>query len=84
MGVKHPQAEAFLQFAKTSVASVARGLAAPLRALEAVEASLAQSFDKGIATEQKIFAELMVSPESQALRHAFFAERAAGKVAGPQ
>jgi 3-hydroxyacyl-CoA dehydrogenase len=82
MAVKHPQAEAFLQFAKTSVASVARGLAAPLRALEAVEASLAQSFDKGIATEQKIFAELMVSPESQALRHAFFAERAAGKVAG--
>jgi 3-hydroxyacyl-CoA dehydrogenase len=82
MAVKHPQAEAFLQFAKTSVAAVARGLAAPLRALEAVEASLAQSFDKGIATEQKIFAELMVSPESQALRHAFFAERAAGKVAG--
>src|SRR5687768_2929545 len=82
MAVKHPQAEAFLQFAKASVASIARGLAAPLRALEAVEASSTQSFDKGIATEQKIFAELMVSPESQALRHAFFAERAAGKVAG--
>src|SRR5688572_25146587 len=82
MAVKHPQAEAFLQFAKASVASIARGLAAPLRALEAVEASSTQSFEKGIATERKIFAELMVSAESQALRHAFFAERAAGKVAG--
>ena len=60
----------------------ARGLAAPLRALEAVGAAVTQPFDAGIATEQKIFGELMVSAESQALRHAFFAERAAGKVAG--
>ena len=37
---KHPQAEAFLQFAKTSVASVSRGLAAPVRALEAVGAAV--------------------------------------------
>src|SRR5687767_1891966 len=82
MAVKHPQAEAFLQFAKTSVASVARGLAAPLRALEAVAASASQTFDAGIATERKIFSELMISDESKALRHAFFAERAASKVLG--
>ena len=79
---KHPQAEAFLQFAKTGVMSVSRGLAAPVRAVEAVGAAVTQKFDAGIATEQKIFAELMVSDESKALRHAFFAERAAGKVAG--
>jgi len=79
---KHPQAEAFLQFAKTGVASVSRGLAAPLKALEAVGASVSQKFDAGIATEQKVFAELMVSDESKALRHAFFAERAASKVDG--
>jgi len=79
--VKHPQAEAFLQFARTSVTAAARGFAAPLRALEAVGASLT-GYAAGIATEQKIFSELMVSPESQALRHAFFAERAAGKVPG--
>ena len=36
LSVKHPQAEAFLQFAKTSVAAVSRGLAAPGRALEVV------------------------------------------------
>jgi len=80
--VEHPQAEAFLQFARTSVAAVARGMAAPLRALEAVAASLEPSFAQGIAVEQKIFAELIASTESQALRHAFFAERAASKVPG--
>jgi 3-hydroxyacyl-CoA dehydrogenase len=79
---QHPQAAAFLQFAKTGVLAVSRGLAAPVRALEAVGAAVAQKFDAGIATEQKIFAELMASEESKALRHAFFAERAASKVAG--
>lgn len=80
--VTHPQGEAFLQFAKQGVAATARGLAAPLRALDAVGAALTQKFPAGIATEQKIFAELMVSEESKALRHAFFAERAAAKVIG--
>jgi 3-hydroxyacyl-CoA dehydrogenase len=80
--VKHPQAEAFLQFAKMNVAAVSRGLVAPTRALEAVGASVSQKFDAGIATEQKIFGELMISEESKALRHAFFAERAASKISG--
>ena len=80
--VTHPQAEAFVQFARQGVASVARGLAAPLRALDAIAASVSQKYDAGIATEQKIFGELMVSDESKALRHAFFAERAASKVRG--
>jgi 3-hydroxyacyl-CoA dehydrogenase len=82
LSVTHPQGEAFLQFAKTSVGAVARGLTAPLRAVEAVGASLTRSFDAGIATERKIFGELMASEESKALRHAFFAERAAAKVRG--
>jgi 3-hydroxyacyl-CoA dehydrogenase len=80
--VKHPQAEAFLQFAKTGVTAVSRGFAAPPRALEAVGAATTQPFDAGMATERRIFSELMVSEESQALRHAFFAERAASKVSG--
>ena len=80
LSVKHPQAEAFVQFAKTGVASVARGLAAPLRAVDAISATLTQKFDAGLATEQKIFGELMISEESKALRHAFFAERAASKI----
>jgi 3-hydroxyacyl-CoA dehydrogenase len=82
MQVKHPQGEAFLQFARTSVTAVSRGLAAPLRAIEAVGVSLTSSFTAGMATERKVFTELMASPESQSLRHAFFAERAASKVPG--
>ena len=82
LAVTHPQAEAFLQFARTSVNAVSRGLAAPGRALEAVAASVSQSFTDGIATERNIFSELMASPESQALQHAFFAERAASKIPG--
>ena len=80
--VAHAQAEAFIQFAKQGVATVARGLSAPLRALDAIAASVGQKFDAGIAIEQKIFTELMASEESRALRHAFFAERAASKVDG--
>jgi len=82
LAVTHPQAEAFLQFARSGINAAARGLAAPGRALEAVAASVSQSFTDGIATERKIFSELMASSESQALRHAFFAERAASKVPG--
>ena len=77
--MKHPQAEAFLQFAKQGVATVARGLSAPLRAIEAIAAATTQDYDAGVATEQKIFGELMASLESKAMRHAFFGERAASK-----
>src|SRR5687767_13582229 len=41
---KHAQGEAFLQFARTQVAAVARGLAAPGRAIDAVGAAVTQSF----------------------------------------
>ena len=36
---------------------------------------------KGCAYERQLFIELMQTPESRALRHAFFAERAAARVA---
>jgi 3-hydroxyacyl-CoA dehydrogenase len=36
----------------------------------------------GLALERRVFLELMETPESKGLRHAFFAERAAGKVEG--
>ena len=80
--VNHPQGAAFLQFARTAVTAAARGLTAPARALEAIGAALGGKYESGIVTEQKIFSELMVSEESRALRHAFFAERAAAKVDG--
>jgi 3-hydroxyacyl-CoA dehydrogenase len=54
-------------------------LPAPIRAVDAIEAGAA-SFDEGLALERGLFLELMHSQESRGLRHAFFAERAAGKV----
>jgi 3-hydroxyacyl-CoA dehydrogenase len=54
-------------------------LPAPLRAVDAIEAA-GGPFDEGLALERRAFLELMETPESKGLRHAFFAERAAGKV----
>ncbi|HET9449760.1 MAG TPA: 3-hydroxyacyl-CoA dehydrogenase NAD-binding domain-containing protein, partial [Aggregicoccus sp.] len=52
---------------------------APLRAVDAIEAA-AGPFAEGLALERRAFLELLESPESQGLRHAFLAERAASKL----
>ncbi len=56
-------------------------LPAPLRAVDASEAA-GKPFEEGLAFERRAFLELMETPESKGLRHAFFAERAAAKVDG--
>ncbi|MDQ3427724.1 MAG: enoyl-CoA hydratase-related protein, partial [Gemmatimonadota bacterium] len=56
-------------------------LPAPMRAVDAIEAA-AGPFDEGLAIERRAFLELMDTPESKGLRHAFFAERTAAKVDG--
>ncbi|TDX33251.1 3-hydroxyacyl-CoA dehydrogenase NAD-binding domain-containing protein [Rhodovulum visakhapatnamense] len=53
------------------------GEAAPLRALEAVRKATEASFDEAMAFERATFLALRDSPEAAALRHVFFAERAA-------
>ncbi len=58
------------------------GVAAPLRALEAIEATLTLPFPSGLKREREIFEECLYSAESKALVHVFFAERAASKVPG--
>jgi 3-hydroxyacyl-CoA dehydrogenase len=57
------------------------GFPATLRAVDAIEA-VSGPFEEGLAIERRFFQELMASPESKGLRHAFFSERAAGKVDG--
>jgi 3-hydroxyacyl-CoA dehydrogenase len=79
--VRHANAEGFLGFARASVEALAKYYPAPPACVEAVAASLGD-FDDGLAAERALFAKLILSPESAALRHAFFAERAAAKVAG--
>jgi len=73
-------AEAFFAAARVDVVKQARGLPAPLKCVAAVEAAATLPFDEGIARERGYFIELVQSPESKALRHAFFAERTAARI----
>jgi 3-hydroxyacyl-CoA dehydrogenase len=66
--------------ARSEVAKQARGLPAPLKCVDAVEAAVMRRFEDGQAFERGLFIELVQSNESKALRHAFFAERAAAKI----
>jgi len=65
---------------QAEVQSRKRGFEAPARCIEAVRAALTQPFAQGLAAESALFAELKASPQSRALRHAFFAEREAAKL----
>jgi 3-hydroxyacyl-CoA dehydrogenase len=73
-------AEAFFAAARSNVERQARGLPAPLKCVEAVEAAVTLPFEEGLAKERGYFIELVQSKESQALRHAFFAERQAARI----
>jgi 3-hydroxyacyl-CoA dehydrogenase len=53
---------------------------APLKCVDAVEAATKKKFEDGLAFERELFINLMWTPESRALRHAFMAERAASKI----
>ncbi|MET0754584.1 MAG: 3-hydroxyacyl-CoA dehydrogenase NAD-binding domain-containing protein, partial [Pseudoxanthomonas sp.] len=79
--IEHPNAEGFLGFARTAVTAASANYPAPLKCLEAIEAAVKQPFDKGIEAEREAFGLLIQTPESKALRHGFFGERAAGKIA---
>ncbi len=78
--VVHPNPQGYLQFARNTVRAVARNFPAPLRCVEAVAASVSMPFEEGIKAERAGFLELVQTPESRALRHAFFGERAAAKI----
>lgn len=79
--VEHPNIDAFVLFARTTVGAMAKDYPAAQRCVDCVEAAARKRFDDGMKFERDTFAALMMSPESRALRHAFFAERAASKIA---
>lgn len=60
----------------------ARGMRAPYACIECVEAAVAMSFEEGIVREREIFKNCVGTTESRAMRHVFFAERAAAKISG--
>jgi 3-hydroxyacyl-CoA dehydrogenase len=78
--IDYPNYEAFLQFSRNTVKAVAGPFPAPLKCVEAVAAAVTMKFEDGLKFERELFLELVQTPESKALRHAFFAERAAGKI----
>jgi len=80
--VEHAKADAFILWARTAVGQMAKNFPAPLKCIDAVEAAVNEDFDEGLKVERDAFAQLMMSDESRALRHIFFAERAASKIAG--
>jgi 3-hydroxyacyl-CoA dehydrogenase len=55
-------------------------LLAPFKAIDAVEAATQMPFDKGIFREAELFRECLLSEQSRALVHVFFAEREVSKV----
>ncbi len=59
-----------------------RGLLAPARAVDAVEAATQLPFDEGLAKEAELFKECLFSDQSKAMIHVFFGERAVAKVPG--
>ncbi|ATE64272.1 3-hydroxyacyl-CoA dehydrogenase NAD-binding domain-containing protein [Rhizorhabdus dicambivorans] len=59
-----------------------RGQKAQPAIVEAVRAAVELPFEEGLKQERRLFETLQASPESRALRHAFFAERQTAKVPG--
>jgi 3-hydroxyacyl-CoA dehydrogenase len=78
--IEHENAAGFIQFARNSVAAVATHFPAPGKCIDAIEAGVLNGFERGLAVERECFVALVQTPESRALRHAFFGERAAGKI----
>ncbi|AII10410.1 3-hydroxyacyl-CoA dehydrogenase NAD-binding domain-containing protein [Rhodococcus opacus] len=67
--------------ARRRVRPSTRNGVAQLAAIDAVEAATTHSIGEGLALERTAFVLLVDSPEAKALRHVFFAEKQAAKVA---
>ena len=78
---KHPQGDAYFQFARNMVKGMSKNFPAPLKCVDAVQAGTKMAFDKGLLNERELFLSLLTTPECRALRHLFAAQRAASKIA---
>jgi 3-hydroxyacyl-CoA dehydrogenase len=73
---------AIFSAARVHASKKMRGQAAPLAAIDAVEAATKLTFADGLRREAELFDECLRSPQSKALIYAFFAERAVTKIPG--
>lgn len=71
----------FERFAEQNARKI-KGLDAPQACIEAVRAATTLSLAEGQEKERSLFHTLMDGAQSKALRHAFFAERAAARIDG--
>src|ERR1044071_5076591 len=71
--------EIFAEFRKANARKF-RGFLAPEYNIRCIEAAVNLPFDQGIATERKLFMELMTGTQSAAQRYVFFAERQVWKI----
>lgn len=69
-------------YAREQAKKRARGMTAPLAAIDAVEAATQLSFDEGCTRETELFDQCLYGPQSKALIHGFFGERTVGKIPG--
>ncbi|MEH6589588.1 MAG: 3-hydroxyacyl-CoA dehydrogenase NAD-binding domain-containing protein [Halioglobus sp.] len=65
---------------RAAIARKTRGFLAPEYNIRCIEAAVNQPFDDGMATEGKLFMELMSGPQSAAQQYFFFAERQAARI----
>jgi 3-hydroxyacyl-CoA dehydrogenase len=69
-----------LEHWKARMRNKARGQESPLVAVESIGNALTEPFAQGLEKERELFLKCLASPQSRALRHVFFAERAAAKL----
>lgn len=80
--IDFPHHEAFFQFARKAVAGATKDLPAPKKCVDCVAASVSMPFEQGLKLERESILALLQTTESKALRHVFFSERAASRIAG--
>ena len=73
---------AIFDFAREKARKLARGMTAPLAAIDAVEAATRLPFDEGCRREAELFDQCLYSSQSRALIHTFFGERTVVKIPG--
>ncbi len=71
---------AVFEAARAQAKKTARGMMAPMAAIDAVEAATKLSFEEGLAREAELFKECLFSDQSKAMIHVFFGEREVAKI----
>lgn len=80
MTAQAPSSSDFFDDYRKKISRKTRGQIAPGYIVELVELATRSGIGKGLEAERERFLECRTSPQSAAMRHVFFAERATGKL----